>query len=247
MHIYDTLLIGSGYTSTGYAIRNKNTIICQPHQICDTSFYLPLRSFQHQPYTPKTEEGARLFHIFQALSLFKNGQQNTNGFECALCQYIIETELNVLLKCRVISTSQRPDGIYDVTIHSNEGLTHLFARNILNTQNSSAGNRFTLLFLCENIETAKKQLLATFPGSQIEPAFYPGRYALRIPVANTDVNRIKKDVYDKWCSSEIDAKILYMAPMFCRNTCANELCDDCYNNPIEAFEAGYFYAKEAAL
>ena len=244
MKVYDTLIIGSGYSSVGYAVSKGNCVICEEHQICDTGFYLPLKSFRHVLYDPKTEEGKFLLNLFNSFSLFSGNQQNTNGFEYAFCKYIAEKKLNLLLKCRVVRTEQRSDGIYDVTVQTNEGLTHLFAKRILNTTSVSLKKHFTVLFLCDNIETAREKLLGSFDGAQIEPAFYGGRYALHVPAVNTDENRIKLEVYEKWRSLEIDAKILYMAPVFYGEDGFSELCDDNYENPVEAFEAGYFYAKE---
>lgn len=245
MKVYDTLIIGSGYFSIGYAAACPNTVICEEHQICDTGFYLPLRSFRHKPYSPKTEAGTQLLDIYQSLSLFREEQQNTNGFEFALCKYLVQQQLESLLKCRVIRAEQMPDHLYDVTVQTNEGLTHLLARNILDTRSRSGEKRYTVLFLCPDIEKVRDSLLGAFDDAQIEPAFYPGRYALHISAPDTDENRIKLRIYEKWRSLGIDASILYMAPVFYSAAEANALCDEHYENPIEAFEAGYFYAKEA--
>lgn len=244
MNVYDTLIIGSGYASAGYAAACPNTVICEEHQICDTGFYLPLKSFRYRHYSPKTEEGTRLLGAFHALSLFRGNQQNTNGFEFALCKYMDEKRLELLLKCRVIGRKQRPDSIYEVTVQTNEGLTHLLAKQILDTTNQSSEKYFTVLFVCDDIEKVKDQLLSAYTDAQIEPAFYSGRYALHIAAHDTDENRIKLAIYEKWRSLAIDAKILYMAPVFYGAESADPLCDAHYENPIEAFEAGYFYAKE---
>ena len=244
MKVYDTLIIGSCYFSAGYAAANPRTVICEEHQICDTSFYLPMRSFRHTPYSPITEEGATLLHRFHALSLFRGNEQNTNGFEFAFCQYIAEKKPELLLKCRVIHIKQQTDGIYDVTVQTNHGLEHLFAEKILDTTDRSDQKHFTVLFVCDDIQKAKDKLLAAFNGAQIEPAFYKGRYALHMAVGNTDENRIKLGVYKTWCSLDTDAKILYMAPVFYGAPSPIATCDSHYDNPIRAFEAGYFYAKE---
>ena len=128
MKIYNSLIIGSGYCAVGYAAACPNSVICEEHQVCDTQFYLPLVGYRHQPYLPKTEEGSRLLSKFVELSLFENGMQNTNGFEFALCRYLVEKEIEVLLKCRVIRVFRREDLLYDVTVHTNEGLSHLIAK-----------------------------------------------------------------------------------------------------------------------
>lgn len=247
MKIYDTLIVGSGsgYFSIGYAAARPDTIICEEHQICDTGFYLPLKGFKYHPYTPQTHDGEVLLNIFNSMSLFVGGMQNTNGFEFAICKYVMKKDLDILLKCRVIDTQKTENGIYDVTIQTNEGLTHLFARKILSTRDSSLSKRFTVLFIDEDIESSKEKLLGAFEKSEIEPAFYKGRYALHIPVNGLDENSIKLLVYEKWKSLDINAKILYMAPIFYPDQPSNPLCDAYYDNPIKAFEAGYLYGKEA--
>ena len=244
MKLYKNLIIGSGYFSIGYAAACPDTVVCEEHQICDTSFYLPLRTFRYKPYSPKTEEGARLLSIFNSLSLFGENEQNANGFEFALCKYVSQNQLNILLKCRVIRTERREDGIYDVTAQTNEGLTHLFAEKITDTTGGTGEKYYTVLFVCDDIEKEKEKLLSAFGGAKIESAFYPRRYAIHILANSADENRIKLDIYKKWRSLDIDAKILYMAPVFYGAKSSDKLCDGTYENPIEAFEAGYLYGKE---
>ena len=244
MKIYDALIIGSGYSSIGFATACPNTVICEEHQICDTGFYLPMRSFRYGHYSPKTEEGKHLLDIFTSLSLFRDNEQNTNGFEFAICKYIAEKQFDILLKCRIISIEQQPSGLYDVTVHSNEGLTHLFAKRILDTTNEPREKYFSILFVCNDIEAVKEKLLAAFEGAQIETAFYPDRYALHILAGNTDENRIKTQIYEKWKTLGTDAKILFMAPVFYGESSREGLSDFNDGNPIHAFESGYFYAKE---
>lgn len=246
MKVYDTLIIGSGYCSAGYAAACPNTVICEEHQICDTGFYLPLRSFRYRHYAPKTEEGARLLSKFEALSLFGETEQNTNGFEFALCQYLAERQTELLLKCRVIRMEERSDRIFDVTVQTNAGLSHLFAKKILDTTDRSDERYFTVLFVCDDLDAVKGKLLAAYRGAQIETAFYPGRYALHMPVQGVDENLVKLEVYQKWRALDLDARILYMAPVFYGAGSADRMSDAHYENPIEAFEAGYFCAKEAS-
>ena len=242
MKVYDTLIIGSGYFSAGYALSRGSSLICEEHQICDVGFYLPMRCFSYKRYEPKTEEGRALFGVFNEMSLFGEREQNLNGFEFAFAKYIANSPLDILLKCRVISAERREDGIYDVTIHTNEGLSHVFARNLLDTVNRSGNKKYTVLFV-GSCDSARAVELA-FPESTVEPAFYEGRYALHIPSDGQDENGIKVDVYKKWTKLALDAKLLYMAPVFYSDCAASRSSDEYYANPIEAFEAGYSFAKE---
>lgn len=246
MQLYDTLILGAGYSSVGFAMARKNCVICEENQICDTHFYLPLKSFRYHPYTPQTAEGKRLRDIFSELSLFGTDMQNTNGFECGFCRYLTEsaTPPEVLLKCRAVKTERRDDRLYDVTVQTNEGLLHLFAKHLLDTRGNTDQKFFTILFVTEDIGKTAEVLRAAFPGSDWEKAFYPGRYALHIPADGWDENGIKSEVYRRWCALMPPARILYMAPTFAQECAGGELCDDLYRNPVEAFEAGYFWAKE---
>ncbi len=239
-HIYDTLILGSGYFSVGFSLSRKNCIICEENQICDTSFYLPLSSFEYKEYLPKTSAGKRLFEIFSELSLFSCGMQNANAFECGFCKFLLENPSDILLKCRVISI-EKEDEFYCATVQTNEGLSRIYAESILDTR-AEGDAHFTTLFFTKEYEKDRKILSETFPFSYTEKAFYEDRYALHIPVGEYDENTIKVAVYNKWRTLDTNAKIVYMSPMFSKKS-DKEYCDAFYENPIEAFEAGYFYAE----
>ena len=238
MHVYDTLLIGSSYASFGYALARKNCLIAEEHHLCDTHFYLPLRSFSYREYTPKTEEGRRLFGFFSKLSLFKNGMQNTNGFECAFCQYISESDMMPLLNCRVIRTTEE-NGIRRVTLQTNEGLSTVNTQKIIDTRANGKHKRLTVLFTDRDIEKNAPLLCAAFPDAEIEPAFYEGRYALHFCADGFDENDIKLFVSQTWRALDIPARILSIAPIFSNIGTFEKICDSRYENPIEAFEIGY--------
>ena len=244
MKIYDTLILGSGYFSAGYALARGNCAIVEEHQMCDVSFYLPLRAYAHRPYTPTTEEGRALEATFSELGLFENGMQNVNAFECAFCRYLLSRDLIPFLKSRVIALSRLEDGTYDATVESNEGLTHLYARRVLDTVARPAKRRITVLYSTKDAEGCAAQLLAAFPGASIEPAFYAERYALRIPAEGYTENTVKPWIHDVWCRVKPNAKILAIAPVFL--PLGDGVGDFGYENPIEAFEAGYATGKEGA-
>lgn len=247
MNIYDTLIIGCGYAPVGYATANKNTIICEEHQVCDINFYLPLNTFSYTPYTPETNEGKKLKKAFEDLSLFFGKLQNTNGFECAFCNYLVENPVDILLKCRVIK-AEKNDNVYDVVVQTNGGLSHLYTRQIIDCTSTPKKKIITVLFTTLNIEDTQKALLSVFNGAVIEKAFYENRYAIHIDVGDLDENTAKLYIYNEWCKLDTDSKIIYIAPVFSREgNATNILCDGNYQNPIEAFEKGYAYGKGVML
>ena len=237
MEIYDTLKIGCSYFSVGFALKKRNVIICEENQICDNRFYLPLRSYKYSPYFPSTEEGKKLLDIFSSLNLIQGDFQNINGFECGFCKFLLEEKAEILLKCRVIKT-EKENGIYKVTVHTNEGLSFIYAKSVLNTLNKGNNKFFTLLFTTDNIKEVSEKLICTFSGAYIEPAFYEKRYALYIPVSASDENEVKLNIYQKWRNLNINAKIIYMAPVFSTEYDGKTLCDEKFSNPVEALEAG---------
>jgi len=246
MHIYDTLIVGSGYFSAGYALKRGNCIICEEHQICDTGFYLPLRSFSYTPYIPQTADGRELLSEFESLSLFDGGMQELNRFELAFCRFAVNKSLKTLLKCRVISVEAQSDGVYCVTVQTNEGISALFARSILNTSEAPAKKRYTVLFVSDCLQDAEREkILNAFPEAEIEPAFYSGRYALHFSADGYDENTVKVYAYETWKTLCTEAKILYMAPVFYGEGRGDGIGDGDYGNPIMAFECGMRYADAA--
>ena len=125
MKIYDTLIIGSGYTSLGYAITRKNTIIVEEREMCDTEIGLSLKRYARGGYEAKTELGRELISRFTDLGIFARGMQNAAALECGFADLAIEKGVEILLKCRVISTNRTEDGIFDSRVISGGGIEHI--------------------------------------------------------------------------------------------------------------------------
>lgn len=241
MQYFDTVLIGSGYSSVGYATASKGALILEEQEIADTHFYLPLRSFRYTPYTPKTDEGRTLEGIFRALDLFSEERQNTNGFECALCRYLEENPLPILLKSRVVRTEETADG-YLLTVSTNEGLLRVSCRRVIDTRATGA-RRLTVVITAQ--ERAAAVRVAEGTGWELEDGFYPGQYALHAPDTGLDENAVKPTVRAT-LSAFPDIRLLAIAPIYAHVGTGATLSDDDHNNPIAAFEVGYLLGKEDA-
>ena len=241
MEHFDTVLLGSGYTSVGYAAARKSVLIVEEQEIADTHFYLPLRTFAYTPYTPKTEEGRKLDAIFRSLGLFEGDRQNVNGFECALCRYLDENPLPLLLKSRVVASDGSAGG-YILTIATNEGLLRVCCRRVLDTR--PRGTRSLSAIICPR-EDEDARLAAEKTGWELEAGFYPGQYALHIPDMGLDENTVKLAVHDALCGIH-GIRLLAIAPAYAAKGGGAVLSDDDHDNPIAAFEAGYFLGKENA-
>lgn len=237
--IYDVIVIGSGYLSAGISTSVKNSLIVEETECIDTHFYLPLKGYRYVAYLPITDEGKYLFSIFNELGVFKNGFQNVNGFECALCKYVEDKKLNLLIKSRVVEIHKLRN-TYRLTIQNNAGLKTVECKRLIDTTSVRKNGNYTMLFTGSESEAFKVK--NAFKG-KVLPAFYNNRYALTIPANDMDENDIKVYIYDKWIECGLTSKILYMPPEFSFQS-KSDTCDDYYDNPIEAFEHGLTLFKE---
>ena len=239
MQQYDTVIIGSGYSSVGYALARGGCLIVEEGEVADTHFYLPLRSYRYYPYTPKTPEGERLAAEFEELALFGAEAQNTNGFECALCRFLEKMPVDLLLKARVVRREEAEGGIR-LTLSTNEGLLHVLCRRVIDTRSTGADYLSVLITAeCEADAVAVSERL----GWPMEPAFYEGQYHLRAPFAE-DENGAKLPIHAA-IAGATGVRLLAIAPVFACAGTGSALSDDDYLNPIAAFEAGYRMGKEA--
>ena len=266
-NVYDTIILGSGYTSVGYALAQKNTLILEQGESADTTFYLALTNFNAYNPTPTTKAGKSLYQHYASLNLFKAEQQNLNAFECAFCDFIINNGIEILFKTRVFDVREKDEkGIITLTALTVCGVKQFRTKNLIdarptvdkqidtcaNVQQLSIRKRFwSVLVMTDNPDSAKKTLTDTFNGAIFEPAFFENRYALHIPVGKGDFNQIKIDVLDKWTTAKPDCKILYFAPVtYFKNynttpndTRATAFPLDCeFTNPISAIDSGYTFA-----
>lgn len=240
MEFYDTVLLGSGFSSCGYAVSGADCLIVEEQEIADTHFYLPLRSYRHTPYTPVTDEGRALAEIFDSLGLFRDGRQNVNGFEPALCRYLGERELSILLKARAVRREERV-GCVHLTLSTNEGLLEVGCRRVIDTRSGKKNERMTVLIAAR--EEAAAVALSLLTGYPMTEAFYPGQYALFAPSLG-DINVALCRIAEAARGAE-GVRILSVAPAYAADGEGRLLSDDDFENPIAAFEAGYLLGKEA--
>ena len=145
MKCYDLLIIGSGYTSLGMALARKNVLICEESESCDTGFCSTLKCFTWEDYEPKTELGEHLFKYYKDLGLFSENMQNCTGFECGFCEFALNNNVNILLKCRVVQVEEENE-MKKVTLLTNSGLEQVLTKDIWFTTQKPEKKIFSLLF-----------------------------------------------------------------------------------------------------
>ena len=247
MKAYKNLIIGSSFSSIGFAYASADTLIVEKTEMLDTSFYLPQRGFAGHGYTPKTAAGAELDSIFRKRGIFSDDGQNVSAFELALCRFAELKGLEVYLKCRVVECREA-DGGYTVTLLHNGGLEQLRAERITDTRpKNRSERRLAVIFDCPEKAPDKDELETALPGSEVQKAFYDGRYVLYFPTDADDINTAKVELYEHWKALE-GYRILYIAPTFLYKSGEfPALCDEKFDNPIEAFELGILAAEEVGV
>ena len=246
MKIYETVIIGSGYTSLGYALSKGNSVIIEQGETADVGFYLCLKNYYQGNYTPTTEAGKSLLKLYQSLNLINDNEQNLSGFECGFCEFVYQNGLEILFKARVVEINKEGD-VYKLTLITSGGIDYLYAREILDLTSATPDKKsLTILYHTDTPNQTENDLKNTFNGCTVEKAFYSDRYAVRIPVEiKEDFNDCKIAIFERWKEAEIKAKILYFAPTFAKiyTTPNNAMQDGYYSNPFEAFEYGYNLAN----
>lgn len=245
MKIYDTVIVGSGYAPLGYAMTRPDCLIVEERESCDNSLSLPLRSFKKDAYKPTTPTGSRLEKTLLDLGLIFGGMMNASGLECGLCEQILDADAEVLLRTRVISTERKGD-LYRLRIINGSGITSIMTRQILDTGAPIGRFSLTALFTSDTPERDIPTILAAFPDSVCEPAFYRDRYAIHIPArSDTDPHALRAELYRTWCATDHSARLIYVAPVLAKEARigANPLCDACYTDPVAAIDAGAKFAE----
>lgn len=250
MKIYDTLLIGCSYSSVGYALAEKNTLIVEENEMADTRFYLPLKSYKTTTYQPTTCHGEKLLESFNSLGLIQNGVINANGLECAFCDFISQNQLDIIFKSRVINSEWQNDHFCSQII-TNSGIITVKSKKIIDTRVLNPQQTSLTVLLKGNLEQFDLQSIeSVFTGSYIEKTLYQDVFALFLPQnGKAEYNDILKDFYQKWKRIGNNAKVLYLAPIV---ACVCEKQegfpkDEYFDNPVKALESGYFFYKKEVL
>lgn len=230
MKSYGTLIIGAGHAAIGMALALGDALICEESEFCDADFSLTLKRFSRGGYQPRWPEGKELLAAYEALGAVQEDRLNCSALEIGLSRFVLEKNLDILLKCRVV---QVEDGC-TATLLTNAGLETVKARRIIDTRAGDGRGELSLLFEVRDHKSPSR-VQARFPEGRVEQAFYPDRGALHLPVEG-DYNRALCALHDCWAAAGLAEKILLVAP---------RLAFGENRDPIEAFELGFARGKGA--
>ena len=242
---FDTVIIGSGYTALGYVAAHPNTLIIEERELADAFFGAPLRTHTLSDYTPKSEECRALIERYRELGILRDGQLNAPALECGFADHAIRNGVRIYLKTRVISTEENESGFAVRTV-SNSGILTFHAGRLIDLR-PSGRRELTFLFTASD-DRVLADTAALFSEGSVENAFYPGRYALHMPVPEGREPRdVKRLVYDRWQKGERNAKLLYTAPYAAViSDISSAPTDGCAKSPFEAFDLGLSLGREDA-
>ena len=140
---YETVILGSGYFSLGYASTHKNTLIVEATQLADPNFFGTFDGFGMKTERPGAKGAEKLYDAFFKEGIIGEESLAVNELEPALCRFVSEDIPNVLFGSFCTEIKKNADG-YELEICNNEGLSTIFAKMVIDAR-VSAGNKINIL------------------------------------------------------------------------------------------------------
>ena len=238
--MYETVILGSGYFSFGYAYTHKNTLIIEETQLADPHFFGELRGFELDCVRPTSKGGAELYDAFLNDGVLKDGRLAVNELESAFCRFIKGFEPEILLGSFCTDIEKTDEG-YDITVCNNEGLSRVSAHRIIDTR-QRGGRSINILLALKDGKMPNV--------GQIAPAFYGDRAVWSVEFEDeTDVNKAKSLILDTYgsllreCGARIITTSYRMFDKTAHEPIENELGieevdENVWNTPFDAFAKG---------
>ncbi|MBQ9116298.1 MAG: hypothetical protein IJY04_04695 [Clostridia bacterium] len=187
MRSYDTVILGSGFFSFGYALNSESCLIVERTQLADPNFSGTFNGFH-----AANGESSPLFDFFTENGLIKGTSVNAPLAESALCAYTVPYKPEILLGTDCVSVSQ--NGLrYDITLFNSEGFSTVSAKHVINARPPS--DRRSLNLLCRGVANIQALPYSDKFSLSVSPAFYPEESILTFRFnSETDVNSAKREV-----------------------------------------------------
>lgn len=184
---FETLIIGSGYFSLGYAQSHKNTLIIEETQLVDPNFFGRLDGFGMVTRRPTAKSAAELYDALDADGVIGEGRLAVNELEPAVCRFLRGKEPDILLGTVCVGVEKEKGG-YLVSICNNEGVSELHCKRVIDTR-TEQGSVMNILVA---IEDGKEPQI-----EGILPAFYGDQRLLTLDLGEvTDINEAKSRALD---------------------------------------------------
>ncbi len=230
--MYDTIILGSGFFSFGYALTHPNCIIIEKSQLSDSNFYGSYNGFIQPEYDIISKECVELKEYFLKLGVLSQNRINVNALENAFCSFLKNKSLNFLLNTDLVSLSETEDG-FCVNIYNNAGTDTLYSRRIIDTRMK---DKKYLNVIIEADSKTRDELSKQYP---VSDAFYPDEYVITYK-SDKDINTAKLDFYNMW-KSRVPTdknKIISFAYSMHDNGQSNGIDDLSFGSVLKAFDCG---------
>ena len=231
--MYNTIILGSGYYSAGYALVHENCLIIEKSQLCDVNFYGTYSGFCDDGYEPKTHKGKQMKEYFNSFGVLRDTKINVNALESVFCSFINDKPIKILLNTECISVKEA-DGAYCVKIYNNAGIDCLYAKKVIDTRSK---NKNCLNILAELDDEAYKKLSQKH---DVKAAFYKDEYVIGYKT-DKEINTAKLDFYNEWKSTaELkNSRIISFAYQM-----SGDCLDLSFGNIFKAFDLGVMQGAE---
>ena len=191
---YNTVLLGSGYFSIGYALSCPNTLIIERSQILDPNFGGTLSGFSLRSENNDSSANASpLITHYAENGFLSDGAIHINLSEIALSSFVTDKGLNVLLGVETIGVERNEDG-FTVTYQTSNGNVSVEADRVIDTRDN--GRKNVLNVLCKYTDEGVTEF-PEFRGFTVSntPAFYNDETVLRFRLPDgIEYNRAKAEV-----------------------------------------------------
>ena len=205
---YDTVILGSGYFSLGYAATHESTLIIEDTQLLDPNFYGTLSGFDMKCAKPSSKGANLLYDAFAGEGVLGEEKLAVNELESVLCRFVESRKPNILFGTFCIGV-EKSEGAYKVSFCNNEGINSVFAKRVIDAR-VACGNSMCILVAVKDGQEPKL--------SAISNAFYDDQRLVKFDFeGNIDINDAKSRMLDLIESelAAVGARIVCMSYRMC--------------------------------
>lgn len=240
MRRYDTVIVGSGFYSFGYAAAHPNTLIVEETHLTDRHFSGCLRGFSCANKPLNAPIAKALAAYMREHGIVRGNQICVPALEAGLCAFFADRAFDVLLgtTCMEIEKSGEE---YRLSLCNNEGLSNVAAKRVIDTR-VYGGNVLNVL--------VQGKIDNIVQGISVNDAFYNEQKILSLYFGNgVDINRAKSEAYPRLREllTPTGATVLQMAyrmysaeptAPFADDKGISRIDESFFGDPFTAFEKG---------
>lgn len=247
MREFDTVILGSGYFSIGYALNSENVLIVERTQLADPNFGGTLNGFRFEENDTWTAETKSLHSFYQENKIVDGDRFNSSVSESALCAYVKHRKLSFLLGTECIGI-EKCDGGYRILVANNGGNSKIFCKKVIDTRCFSEGDRLNVLL------RGDKEKLMLKPDKRLKlavtGAFETCEFILSFCfLERLDVNSAKAAAM-RYLEKNMDSDGIEIVQFaYLMHSLGNDgsICAASYTDAFSAFDAGVKAALEGAV